>query len=153
MLIFTKQPPTRTKQLRHDFKHNHVTRKFLLFLDQNGYLDRIYHRIDMNRLYRGKVPKGFDIHHIIPLSGGGTNSFSNLCLIEKSFHRFLNKYCFDVALKHIQVGETVAIDIPDLPPVALHNDYSKFIQDILKSQPRQAYWKKILRIPLRFWKK
>ncbi len=147
-VIFTRQSPERTHELRKAFKHDEVTKDFLNFLLDNGYLFRLYGRFNEEKLRRGKVPRGFDIHHITPLSGGGSNSLSNLCLIETSFHKFLNRRCFDPALKNIQEGETVEIDIPDLPPVALYQDFQPFISKILSSHSRQASFKRLFLRPL-----
>ena len=147
-VIFTRQSTEKTHALRHAFKSDEVTKDFLNFLLDNGYLDRLEGEFNEQRLRKGKVPKGFDIHHIIPLSGGGSNSLSNLCLIEKSFHKFLNRRCFDPALKNIQEGETVQIDIPDLPPVALYSDYQPFIRSILSKKERHATFKRIILRPI-----
>ena len=96
----------------------------------------------MERAKRGKIPHGFDVHHIIPLSGGGTNHVSNLCLIEQSLHKFLNKKCFDPALRSIKIGETVEIDVPDLPKIALRSDFNDFIDRKLKhSKDRDKFYK------------
>ena len=92
-VIFTRQATEKTHELRKEFKHIEATKAFLNFLLDNGYLERIRNRINVDKIRRGKVPKNFDIHHIIPLSGGGSNALSNLCLIEKSLHKFLNRRC------------------------------------------------------------
>lgn len=148
-VIFTRQPSERTKMLRKEFKHNKVAQTFLKYLHENGYLERLKGRYILRKLLKGKIPRNFDIHHIIPLSGGGTNSLSNLCLIEKSFHKFLNRRCFDPALKEIQEGETVEINIPDLPPVALQHDFLPFIQETLKKANKQSGFKRLLTYPLK----
>ena len=150
-IYFTRQSPEVTKALRHEFKHSHITEEFLQKLYTTGTLNPILHKIYLPRLLKGKVPKGFDIHHIQPLSGGGNNSINNLCLIEKSLHRFLNKYCFDPALKDIQEGETVEIKIPDLPPLALYCDFLPFIQHVLKQKKEAAKQKpkRLLHRPLK----
>ena len=148
-VIFTRQPSERTRELRKEFKHNKVAQQFLTYLYQNGYLTRLEGRFNPQKLLKGKLPKDFDIHHICPLSGGGTNALTNLCLIEKSFHKFLNRRCFDPALKYIQEGETVEIDIPDLPPVALYRDFLPFIQKILAKTNRSSHFKRLLLYPLK----
>lgn len=148
-VIFTRQSIQRTHELRKEFKNINATKEFLNFLLDNGYLDRIKNRINIKKTRKGKVPKRFDIHHIIPLSGGGSNALSNLCLIEKSFHKFLNRRCFDPALKNIQEGETVQIDIPDLPPVALYNDFLPFINEVLQRPGRHTTFKRLILIPLK----
>ena len=133
-ILFTRQPPEVTHALRKEFKHNNVAREFLRKLYATGALNPILHKIYLPGLLKGKAPKNFDIHHIQPLSGGGNNSLNNLCLIEKPLHRFLNKYCFDPALKDIVEGETVEINVPDLPPVALYRDFMPFIRKVLKQK-------------------
>ena len=147
-VIFTRQSSERTKQLRKEFKINNVAKQFLTYLLENGYMNRISGRFVPRKVLRGKVPKGFDIHHIRPLSGGGTNSLSNLCLIERGLHKFLNRRCFDPALKNIVEGETVEIDIPNLPPLALYRDYQKFVNGVLKTQRRETSFHRLLVTPL-----
>ena len=148
-VIFTRQSIEKTHELRKEFKHIEATKAFLNFLLDNGYLERIKNRINIAKIRKGKVPKNFDIHHIIPLSGGGSNALSNLCLIEKPLHKFLNRRCFDPALKNIQEGETVEINIPDLPPVALYSDFTPFINEILQKSPRRTSFRRLIHIPLK----
>ena len=148
-IIFIRQSVEKTHELRKAFKHDEVPMQFLNFLLDNGYMDRLQGRFNPIKVRKGKLPKGFDIHHIIPLSGGGSNALSNLCLIEKSFHKFLNRRCFDPALKNIQEGECVEIDIPDLPPVALYRDFMPFIQDVLGKKDRQTTFRRLILRPLR----
>ena len=147
-VIFTRQSSERTKQLRREFKEHNIAKHFLTYLLENGYLNRISGEFVPRKVLRGKVPKGFDIHHIRPLSGGGTNSLSNLCLIERSLHKFLNRRCFDPALRDIVEGETVEIDIPNLPPLALYRDYKKFIDQVLKTEKRETSFHRLLIAPL-----
>lgn len=147
-IIFIRQSVERTHELRRAFKQEDVSKHFLNFLLDNGYMERLNGRFNPIKVRRGKVPKGFDIHHIIPLSGGGSNSLSNLCLIEKSFHKFLNRRCFDPALKNIQEGECVEIDVPDLPPLALYRDFMPFIQSVLSKRNRQTTFRRLLLRPL-----
>ena len=148
-VIFTRQPSQRTHLLRKAFKHHKVAERFLKRLYETGALDHIRNRINLERLMKGKVPKGFDIHHIIPLSGGGNNSLNNLCLIEHSLHKFINRYCFDPTLKDIQEGETVVIDLPDFPPVALHREYTAFINEVLQKRNKEIRFRQILLAPLK----
>jgi len=148
-IIFTRQPIQKTHELRKEFKHINATKNFLNYLLDNGYLNRIRNRINIEKIRKGKVPKNFDIHHIIPLSGGGSNALSNLCLIEKSFHKFLNRRCFDPALKNVAEGDTIEIDIPDLPPVALYADFQPFINEVLQKPSRHTSFRRLLSVPLK----
>lgn len=47
---------------------------------------------DLDLISRGGVPKGWNVHHKIPLDDGGTNDFDNLILIKNSpYHSALTK--------------------------------------------------------------
>lgn len=126
-LNVTVQPPEVTKALRKDFDRRDLNHKFVKFLYRKGFLDKYADIINLERARRGKIPHGFDIHHILPISCGGTNHVSNLCLIEKSLHKFINKKCFDPVLRRLKIGETATIEIPDFPKVALRRDFNAFI--------------------------
>ncbi len=126
-IIFTLQPPEVTKQLRKEFDRRKMNHLFVRWLYRRGLLDKYAHVINLNRAAKGKIPHGFDVHHIVPLSGGGQNKLSNFCLIEKSLHKFINKKCFEPALRGIKIGQTVAIELPDFGPIALRRDYNGFI--------------------------
>jgi hypothetical protein len=43
-------------------------------------------KADRDRMVQGLAPKGYVIHHIRPLSQGGTNSYSNLVIMRRSDH-------------------------------------------------------------------
>ncbi len=124
---FTLQPPEETKRLRKEFDRRHLNRVFVRWLYKRGLLDPYADVFNLERAAAGRVPHGFDVHHIVPLSGGGKNRFSNFCLIERSLHKFINKKCFEPALRNIKVGESVDIELPDFGPIALRRDYNGFI--------------------------
>lgn len=145
-LKFTLQPPEVTKKLRKEFDRRDMNHKFVKWLYRKGFLDQYKDVINLERAKRGKIPHGFDVHHIVPLSGGGTNHVSNFCLIERSLHKFINKKCFEPALRNIKIGESVEIDIPDFPKVALRRDYNGFIDQKLKhSRDRQKFYQYLKR--------
>ncbi len=145
-LKFTLQPPEVTKALRKEFDKRDMNHKFVKWLYRKGFLDQYKDVINLERAKRGKIPHGFDVHHILPLSGGGNNHVSNFCLIERSLHKFINKKCFEPALRHIKIGETVEIEIPDFPKVALRRDYNGFIDQKLKhSRDRQKFYQYLKR--------
>ncbi len=145
-LQFTLQPPEVTKALRKEFDRRNMNQKFVKWLYRKGYLEQYKDVINLERAKRGKIPHGFDVHHILPLSGGGTNHVSNFCLIERSLHKFINKKCFEPALRRIKIGETVEIEIPDFPKVALRRHYNGFIDSKLKhSRDRQKFYQYLKR--------
>ena len=142
---FTLQPPEVTKAMRKEFDHKRLNKVFVLWLYRSGRLNPYSHDIDLICASRGLAPHGFDIHHIVPLAGGGTNRFSNMCLIERSLHKFINKKCFDPALKNIKVGETVMIDVPDFPRVALRREYNGWIDKTLQECRNRSRFYQFLR--------
>lgn len=131
-LRFTLQDSSVTKKMRKEFDRRNMNQKFVKWLYRKGFLEPYKDKISLERCKRGKIPRGFDVHHIIPLSGGGSNHVSNFCLIERSLHKFINKKCFEPAVRHLKVGETVDIEIPDFPKVALRRDFNGFIDKKLK---------------------
>lgn len=137
-IIFTRQSIQETRHLRHAFKREEVTSRFLKHLYFSGYAEEFKERLDLDLLKAGIMPEKFDIHHIRPLSGGGSNNFSNLCLIEQAFHKFINRHCFDPALRYIKEGESVEIEVPDLRLIAFYQDYSLFVQEILHRPTRNS---------------
>ncbi len=140
-LRFTLQPPSVTKALRKEFDRRNMNQKFVKWLWRKGYLDKYADVINLERAKRGKIPHGFDVHHILPLSGGGGNHVSNFCLIERSLHKFINKKCFEPALRSLKIGESTDIEIPDFPKVALRREYNGFIDSKLKhDRDRQKFY-------------
>jgi hypothetical protein len=63
-------------------------------------------------LRRGKVPHGYNVHHIKPLDDGGDNRFDNLVLLRahpehEAIHRYL-----DPQLKGLEPGQARAVKLP-----------------------------------------
>ncbi|GAA69797.1 HNH endonuclease signature motif containing protein [Pseudoalteromonas sp. BSi20429] len=76
------------KALRSKFD-NGVRKKFLEYLSGNqdilSQLDKLgVSSSDIAKLKAGRVPNGWQVHHKLPLHGGGTNDLSNLVLIRNS---------------------------------------------------------------------
>ena len=139
---FTLQPPEITKALRKEFTRKKLNQVFVRWLYRKGYLDKYADIFNLARAAKGRVPHGFDVHHIVPLSGGGKNRLSNFCLIERSLHKFINKKCFDPALRNIKVGESVDIELPDFGPIALRRDYNGFIdRKLAHAKDRACFYK------------
>ncbi len=143
---FTLQQPEKTKALRKEFQSRNMNQKFVKWLYRKGYLDKYADVINLERAKRGKIPHGFDVHHIVPLSGGGTNHVSNFCLIEKSLHKFINKKCFDPALRNLKIGDTTTIELPDFAKVALRREYNGFIdQKLMHDRDRHKFYQYLRR--------
>lgn len=62
------------------------------------------------------VPNGYQVHHKIPLDGGGTNSFDNLILIKNEpYHKVITN-TQKTLTSSLHEGDTVTLEnwpIPD----------------------------------------
>ncbi|MFD5854193.1 T7SS effector LXG polymorphic toxin [Cytobacillus pseudoceanisediminis] len=91
-IIYTKRLPEETAKLRRTF-NNSVKKSFLKtfandplrveYLRKAGLNDT-----DIARMKDGLNPKGWQVHHNLPLDDGGTNDFTNLVLIKNDpYHK------------------------------------------------------------------
>lgn len=63
-------------------------------------------------LRRGKVPHGYNVHHIKPLDDGGDNRFDNLVLLPaRPQHEAIHRY-LDPQLKGLERGEARQVRLP-----------------------------------------
>ncbi|MFA4994578.1 MAG: HNH endonuclease signature motif containing protein [Bdellovibrionales bacterium] len=60
--------------------------------------------------------KKYQIHHIKPISLGGTNAFSNLALVQPSLHTNCH-WRIKKASKNLRKGESRFINIPHMPSI------------------------------------
>lgn len=91
-----------------------------------------------------KVKSNLHIHHIIPLAIGGTNYFSNLCLLCEDCHskihnhKLLNhkelqkKGIEDAKLKGVHMGRPI-ISLTDKQMMILEENYQKWVEKEIKS--------------------
>ncbi|CAM3908973.1 HNH endonuclease [Pseudoalteromonas maricaloris] len=85
---YTKRDRAEYADLRKAF-NNGIRKDFLKSLSNRPELIKQLNKLGVNerevaKLADGKVPKGWQVHHKIPLDDGGTNSFNNLVLIRNS---------------------------------------------------------------------
>ncbi|MFP3439085.1 HNH endonuclease signature motif containing protein [Pantoea sp. SIMBA_133] len=77
--------------LRSQFNSS-VRPKFLKSLSDHPDALSTFDSKDLQRLAKGNVPPGWQVHHKIPLDDGGTNELDNLVLIQNSpYHSALTK--------------------------------------------------------------
>ncbi|MFP7735856.1 HNH endonuclease [Priestia aryabhattai] len=85
-IIYTKRLPEETAKLRKKF--NSFIRKNFLKEFANDSVRVKYHREaslgedDIAKMKDGFNPKGWQVHHNLPLDDGGTDAFTNLVLIK-----------------------------------------------------------------------
>ena len=61
---------------------------------------------------KGKAPIGYNVHHKLPIHGGGKNEFSNLILMPIGPHDDLHHKVMDPQVAQMQSGETKKVVIP-----------------------------------------
>ena len=70
---------------------------------------------DIQMMKDGLVPSGYQVHHKIPLDGGGTNSFDNLVLIKNDpYHKVITNTQNSLT-KGLLEGDSVMIDNWPIP--------------------------------------
>jgi len=73
---------------------------------------------NLESLRRGKVPHGYNVHHIKPLDDGGDNRFDNLVLLRASpEHEAIHRH-LDPQLKGLEHGQSRRVTLPRPEPGA-----------------------------------
>ncbi|WP_193559382.1 HNH endonuclease signature motif containing protein [Metabacillus litoralis] len=91
-IIYTKRLPEETAKLRKEFNSS-IRKNFLKEFANNSvrakYLSEAGLGVDdIARMKDGLNPKGWQVHHNLPLDDGGTNEFTNLVLIKNDpYHK------------------------------------------------------------------
>ena len=115
---YTKLFPAMVKTNRNFYK-NHVKKAFVAWCAYEGYFDGILSKSEINQAKRGHLPEDLNVHHKIPISGSNdlfVNDFSNLAIIHKKTHEFINKYVFAPQLRQLYsapFGTEIEIEVPE----------------------------------------
>lgn len=115
---YTKVTPDVVRTNRAFYK-NHVKRAFIMWCAYEGYFDGVLDKDEIERAKRGSLPKDLNVHHKIPLSGSNElfiNDFSNLTIIHKTTHEFINKYVFAPQLRQLYDkphGTEIEMEVPN----------------------------------------
>lgn len=90
--------------------------KFLKYLakhHEKELVDRLgLTKTDINRMKRGIGVKGYNVHHKLPIHGGGTNDFSNLILVPVFPHDQIHQDVMNPQVSGMVAGETRSILVP-----------------------------------------
>ena len=69
----------------------------------------------IQNLKAGGGISGYQVHHKIPLSLGGTNDFSNLVMMKHiPFHLSINRYTSSEIIPNLPVGQTGTFSFPKI---------------------------------------
>ena len=60
----------------------------------------------------GRTPNGYNVHHKLPIHGGGKNEFSNFILIPIPPHDELHHRVLDPQVAQMQTGESKMVKLP-----------------------------------------
>lgn len=107
-------PDKATRKRRHK-GFNSVREKFLAHIAKNcqkelraiGITDK-----QIEQMKKGSVPNGYNVHHKLPIHGGGLNEFSNLILMPIPPHDELHHKVLDPQVSQMQAGETKKVKLP-----------------------------------------
>jgi len=113
-MSYRRRAKAEHEALRHAF-HQEDRQAFLSYLltekgaemRAKGFTER-----NLESLRRGKVPHGYNVHHIKPLDDGGDNGFDNLVLLPaRPQHEAIHRY-LDPQLKGLERGEARRVRLP-----------------------------------------
>ena len=110
---YTAVSKKRVKELRREFTG--MRREFLKNLAAMQSDDLKLMGLSDNALSllaKGEAPNGFNVHHKMPLAGGGKNEFSNFILIQNHpYHTDIHKVS-DLQIIRMNDGDTKTVKIP-----------------------------------------
>lgn len=115
---YTKIEPEYVRQNRNFYK-NHVKKAFVMWCAYEGYFDGVLLPKEIEKAKKGCLPDDLNIHHKVPLSGSVDlfiNDFTNLTVIHRKTHEFINKYVFAPQLRQLYdkpFGTEIEIEVPD----------------------------------------
>ena len=95
------------KELRNGFNKS-VRKDFLKSIssDIKNLKSHGLSETEIQKLKDGLVPKGYQVHHELPLDDSGTNDFSNLVLIKNDpYHKVITNYQNSIA-RTMKIGES-----------------------------------------------
>jgi len=126
-----KIPPLEIrKQRRIDFENTRI--QFLSYLAEkkaDELLAAGITKAQINGMKRGFTPKGYNTHHIVPIHGGGSNKFSNLCLIKNNpFHEDIHQKIINPQLRGLEEGVEFDVKVPQLPSASVFAPPAKMLE-------------------------
>jgi len=120
---FCERPYPSEKQLLNDYLYAHARSFFVRRIssakndiireDKKNYTNKLAFRAYMEKLHPEITPSKYDVHHIIPISLGGTDRWKNYAFVEKDLH--LPLHTFIGKQGDMADGQTGHMLIPVLP--------------------------------------
>ena len=92
-----------------------------------GYFDGLFSNKAVRAAKKkGVLPEGYQIHHIIPLKLGGSNSVKNLCVVDYETHAMLHQLIYQPIIDKMQLSEEAVLILPPFARVIKKEDRAKF---------------------------
>ncbi|MDQ0707085.1 uncharacterized protein RhaS with RHS repeats [Pseudomonas sp. W3I7] len=89
---YHKRTKSEIKKIRANFdKKGGAKEKYMKKMAKDPKSLQKYGPAGVDRMKKGQVPEGFDVHHKKPIFRGGNNRQSNLELMDKSYHKANSK--------------------------------------------------------------
>lgn len=115
---YTKIEPDLVRTNRNFYK-NHIKKAFVAWCAYEGYFAGLLTKTEIEKAKMGILPKDLNVHHKVPLSGSNelfVNDFSNLAIIHKNTHEFINKFVFAPQLRQLAdkpFGYEIELEVPN----------------------------------------
>ncbi len=115
-IIYTKRSESERKILRNKFDSS-IRKNYLKKLTSNSeYLKELktagLNENDIAKMKKGQVPKGYEVHHKLPLDDSGTNDFENLIIMKKNPYHSVITNTQNEFSKNMKPGESVKVKFP-----------------------------------------
>lgn len=92
-----------------------------------GYFDGLFSNKAVRAAKKkGVLPEGYQIHHIVPLKLGGSNSVKNLCVVDCETHAMLHQLIYQPIIDKMQLSEEAVLILPPFDRVIKKEDRAKF---------------------------
>ena len=111
-ITYQKRSPQEASHLRREFDRG-VRRDFLKNLGANRTEDLRAAGLNdgqIARLAAGRVPQGYQVHHLFPLDDGGTNAFDNLLLMRNDPEHMLVTNYQNAVTQGLSTGQSRTLD-------------------------------------------
>lgn len=113
MEVSYKVPDRATRQARRSDFNSNVRPRFIQHLVENCRDQLVAAGLTEHEIKvmadQGHVPHRYNVHHKLPIHGGGSNSFDNLILIDKASHQSIHDYIDPQIQTRDQYGTVVLI--------------------------------------------
>lgn len=110
-----KMPSKQARVNRRDEFKREVRPKFLKYLAANHEAELRAIGVNdagLEQMRKGRSVNGYNVHHMHPIAGGGTNDFSNLIFMPIPPHDELHHLVIDPQIKDKKVQNGIRIKIP-----------------------------------------